>query len=184
MHIHSLSIHPSNRDTSLHAAVRSLIASTGVYTRLVLQLLAQAEDASMARTKPLYAPAPFSPSSPSDSASRLKTQINTYGSSNARSPVSRPSSRALSPTPSAFSLSHHGHGHVGQRLPNSQPQGYPLGMTQQALLETSLTFRFDCPAFVVLRCCGCSCPLLRVTGFRITAYKNARKSVKAPEFST
>ena len=187
MHIHSLSIHPNNRDPSLNDAVRSLVASTRGYTRVVLRLRAQAEkEASIARTKPLYAPVPISQSSTSASASRSTTKVNTYGSSNARGPVSRPSSRAPSPTPSAFSHSHshHGHGHVGQPPANSQPQGYPLGMTQQALLETSLAFRFDCPAFVVLRCCGCSCPLLRVTGFRITAYKNARKSVKAPEFFT
>ena len=158
MHIHSLSIHPNNRDPSLDDAVRSLVASTRGYTRVVLRLRAQAEkEASIARTKPLYAPVPISPSSTSASASRSTTKVNTYGSSNARGPVSRPSSRAPSPTPSAFSHSHsfHGHGHVGQPPPNSQPQGYPLGMTQQAPSQTSLGFRS--PLFRLRRA-----PLLRV----------------------
>jgi len=158
MYTHSLSIHSSNRDPFLYNAVRSLIASTGGYTRVVLRLRAQAEkEANMARTKPLYAPAPISRSSTaSTSASRSTTKVNTYGSSNARGPVSRPFSRAPSPTPSAFSHPHHGHGHVGQPPPpNSQPQGYPLGMTQQAPSQTSLAFRS--PLFRLRRA-----PLLQV----------------------
>ena len=55
-------IHPRNRNPSLYNAVRSLIASTCGYTRVLLRLCAQAEkQAGMARTKPLYAPAPISP---------------------------------------------------------------------------------------------------------------------------
>ncbi|EDR00504.1 uncharacterized protein LACBIDRAFT_334125 [Laccaria bicolor S238N-H82] len=156
MYIHSLSIHPSNRDPSLNDAVRSLVASTRGYTRVVLRLRAQAEkEASIARTKPLYAPAPLSSSSTSASASRSTTKVNTYGSSNGRGPVSRPSSRAPSPTPSAFSHSHSYHGHGPPPPPNSQPQGYPLGMTQQAPSQTSLGFRS--PLFRLRRA-----PLLRV----------------------
>jgi hypothetical protein len=59
-------------------------------TRVVLRLRAQAEnDASIGRTKPLYSPAHISPSSISASASRSRTKVNTYCSSNARCPVSR-----------------------------------------------------------------------------------------------
>ena len=55
-------IHPGNRNPSLYNAVRSLIASTRAYTLVLLRLRAQAEkQAGMARTKPLYAPAPISP---------------------------------------------------------------------------------------------------------------------------
>ena len=52
-------IHPSNRNPSLYDAVRSLIASTRRYTRVVLLLRAQAEEAGMARLKPFYGPDPF-----------------------------------------------------------------------------------------------------------------------------
>ena len=126
-------IDPTNRNPSLYDAVRSLIASTCGYTRVVLQLRAQAEkEASMARTKPLCAPAPISPSSTSASASRSTTKDNVRGAD------SRPSSCSPSPTPFAFSHSHH---HVGQPPKNGQLQGYPLGMTQQAPSQTSLAFR-------------------------------------------
>lgn len=143
-------IHPSNRNPSLYDAVRSLIASTRGYTRVVLLLRAQAEEAGMARTKPLYAPAPISPSSTSSSATRSTTPDGSTG----RGPVSRPSSCAPSPTPSAFSYSHHRHGHVGQSPLNSQPHGYSLGMTHPAPSQTSLGFRS--PLFHL-----CRAPLLR-----------------------
>ena len=105
MYIHSLSIHPSNRDPSLYAAVRSLIASAREYTCVITRLRAQAEEEeSMVRTKLLY---------------------------------------ALTPSPHfPLRLLHLGQQRKsGQPPPNSQPQGYPLGMTQQALLQTSLAFR-------------------------------------------
>ena len=64
MYIHSLSIHPSNRDPSLYAAVRSLIASAREYTCVITRLRAQAEEEeSVVRTKPLYVltPSPHLP---------------------------------------------------------------------------------------------------------------------------
>ena len=64
MYFQSLSIHPSNRDPSPYAAVRSLIASAREYTCVMIRLHAQAEEEeSMVRTKPLYVltPSPYLP---------------------------------------------------------------------------------------------------------------------------
>ena len=91
-------IHPCNRDPSLYNAVRSLIASTRGYTRVLLRSSREAgrhgqNEASLRACTHL----------PSSTSASSTTKVNTYGSSNERGPVSRPSSRAPSPTPSAFS---------------------------------------------------------------------------------
>ena len=134
IYIHSLSIHPNNRDPPLYDAVRSLVAFTRGYIRVLLRRQAWPE-------RSLSTHRPSSPFFHFDSASKSTTKVNTYGSSNARGPVSRPSSGAPPSTPSAFYHPDHGHGHLGQPPPNSEPQGYPVRMTQQAPSQTSLAFR-------------------------------------------
>lgn len=130
------------------------------------------------RIKPLYTPPAIFPSSTSASAT-----WSTTDSSTGRGPVSQPFSYAPPPMPSAFSHLHHGHGDVRWPPVNSRLQGYPLGMMQQAPLQTTLSFYSPCSVFVKLRCYGCLCPLLWVTRFQMKVCQNARKIVNVPQFS-
>ncbi|KIJ95400.1 hypothetical protein K443DRAFT_11409 [Laccaria amethystina LaAM-08-1] len=60
MYIHSLTIHPSNRDPSLYDAVRNTITSTRGYTHLVLRLRTQAEEEAIEQQKSIRtAPPPL-----------------------------------------------------------------------------------------------------------------------------
>lgn len=91
MYIHSLRVHPNNRDPSLVEIVQRLTASTRAYNRVVLRLRAQAEkEASMqSSTSPALASSKSGQFSPSN-----------------RGNASRASSRAPSPTMSNNSQSH------------------------------------------------------------------------------
>lgn len=136
MHVHSLTIHPNHRDSSLIDTVRALTASARAYNRVVLRLRAQAEkEASVHAAQNAHLPPP------SSASSLGKVAGSNYAPSRPGT-ASRPPSRAPSPT-SMYSYSQHG---------NSHPA---LNLAHPASSQTSLTFRS--PLFRLRRA-----PLLRV----------------------
>ncbi|TFK23848.1 hypothetical protein FA15DRAFT_681011 [Coprinopsis marcescibilis] len=147
MYVHSLTVHPTVRDSSLEHTVRRLTASTRAYTRVVLRLRAQAEkEASVASANPQRSQSTTSPPpSAANAAKAVNGYSNGYGNGHgapSRS-TSRPSSRAPSPTMSNYSHSHSQFSHSNS------------GTIHQNSSQTSLAFRS--PLFRLRRA-----PLLRV----------------------
>ena len=150
MYVHSLA-HPNvPRDPSLEHTVRCLVASTRAYTRVVLRLRAQAErEATLASSNLSSAPSMRSASTPPSTMPR-GGYVNGSGASpyyhgNGSGFISKPPSRAPSPTMSNYS--HHGGG-----MSNG---GYGMHTSQANASQTSLGFRS--PLFRLRRA-----PLLRV----------------------
>ncbi|KAH6909800.1 hypothetical protein BKA70DRAFT_1274841 [Coprinopsis sp. MPI-PUGE-AT-0042] len=152
MYVHSLTVHPSVRDTSLDYTLRGMTTSTRAYTRVVLRLRAQAEkeSATSSATPPRSASVPPPPPSASGAAKAANGYSNGYGP--ARS-MSRPSSRAPSPTMSNYSHFGGGSSQVGHG--SQSGLGGSTTMQHGNSSQTSLTFRS--PLFRLRRA-----PLLRV----------------------
>ncbi|KAF9531441.1 hypothetical protein CPB83DRAFT_891808 [Crepidotus variabilis] len=113
MYIHSLRVHPNNRDPSLIETVQRLTASTRAYNRVLLRLRAQAEKEASVQSS----------SSPQIHTSRS----GQFSSSNRGGNASRASSRAPSPT-----MSNNSHSYGNNQLP---------GTMQTTSSQTSLTFK-------------------------------------------
>jgi hypothetical protein len=145
MYVHSLTVHPSVRDTSLEYTLRSMTTSTRAYTRVVLRLRAQAEKESATSS----ASTPPRSSSVPPSASGAAKAANGYAQSRS---MSRPSSRAPSPTMSNYSHFGGGSSQVGHG--SQSGLGVPT-MQHRNSSQTSLAFRS--PLFRLRRA-----PLLRV----------------------
>jgi hypothetical protein len=174
MHVHSLTIHPNNRDPSLAETVQSLTAATRAYTRVLLRLRAQAEkEASIQQSQP-----PSAPATPS-----VPPPMNGRGSNGNFSPArpagsaSRVSSRAPSPTTSSNSHYYHNAGAMNSNVNINTA-------VQASSSQTNLTFRSPCSDSVVHRFCACSCLPQGVIGFRIGVSSSARQSVSGRGFYT
>ena len=145
MHVHSLTIHPNNRDPSLAETVQSLTAATRAYTRVLLRLRSQAEkEASIQQSQPPSAPA--TPSVPSPHNGRGSN--GNFSPGRPAGSASRVSSRAPSPTTSSNSHYYHNAGAMNSNVNINTA-------VQASSSQTNLTFRS--PLFRLRRA-----PLLRV----------------------
>ena len=166
-------IHPGNRNPSLYNDVRSPITSTPGYTRVPLRLRAQAEkQAGMARTKPpRLHPSPL-----------VHFCLVDYKSQHIRLPESKRSTfSTFQPCTLTYAiclLTFHIMGDNRHRIVN--PRDIHL-VWHSTLSQTSLAL---CSPLFRLRPAPPSWVFVPSIESRMTACKNARKSVNAPEFST